>query len=247
MIDRLSKTCPATGSLTDYEEEKTAVTTNGATSGGSTGSGADTRERILIEASRLLAVNGYRGTTTRDIAGAVGISQPSLFFHFNTKLAIVEELYRHDLVPAVQGLENLVVAAGSAGAKLYAMISAEITRVIDSPYDMRAHISLEALNDPDLAAYRNLLNQFDDMTRLLIRTGQESGQFIAGDSWLAQQMVAGFLARANLFVTDQHIDRRSHPEEAASLILRSLLADPATLDAVAEEAAELLPRYAATG
>jgi AcrR family transcriptional regulator len=208
-------------------------------------SGADTRERILVEASRLLAVNGYRGTTTRDIAAAVGISQPSLFFHFKTKLAIVEELYRYDLIPAVQGLENLVIAAGSAGAKLYAMISAELTRVIDSPYDMRAHISLEALSDPDLAAYRNLLRQFDDMTRLLIRTGQESGQFVAGDPWLAQQMVAGFLARANLFATDEEIDRASHPEEAASLILRSLLAEPASLGAVVQEASDLLPKYAA--
>ena len=206
-------------------------------------SGAATRERILIEASRLMAVNGYGGTTTRDIATAVGISQPSLFFHFSTKLALVEELYRYDLVPAVQGLENLVVATGTAGAKLYAMISAEIARVIDSPYDMRAHISLEALNDPDLVAYRDLLNQFDDMTRLLIHSGRQSGQFIDVDPWLAQQMVTGFLTRANLFATDEEIDRLSHPDEAASLILRSLLADPTTLEAVMREAAELLPKY----
>ncbi len=220
------------------------TTPDGPAGAGARSSGADTRERILVEASRLLAMKGYGGTTTRDIAAAVGISQPSLFFHFSTKLALVEELYRYDLVPAVQGMENLVVGAGSAGAKLYAMISAEITRVIDSPYDMRAHISLEALDDPDLAAYRDLLNQFDDMTRLLIRTGQESGQFVPGDSWLALQMVAGFLARANLFAAGDEIDRLSHPEEAASLILRSLLAEPATLDAVRREAAELLPKYA---
>ncbi len=203
----------------------------------------DTRERILIEASRLLAVNGYSGTTTRDIAAAVGISQPSLFFHFSTKLSIVEELYRHDLVPAVQGLERLVIATGTAGAKLYAMICAEVTRVIDSPYDMRAHISLEALNHPDLTAYRDLLDQFDHMTRLLLRTGQESGQFVPGDPWLAHQIVIGFLARANVFAENEEIDRSSHPEEAAALILRSLLSDPATLDIVRLEAAELAPKY----
>jgi len=217
--------------------------TNGV--GGGT-SGADTRERILIEASRLLAANGYRGTTTRDIAAAVGISQPSLFFHFSTKLAIVEELYRYDLVPAVRGLENLVIGEGTPGAKLYAMISAELSRVIDSPYDMRAHISFEALNDPDLAAYRDLLNQFDDMTRLLIRSGQESGQFIDGDPWMAQQMVTGFLARANLFTANEHVNRLSHPEEAASLILRALLSERNTLDDVRREAAELLPKYEAS-
>ncbi len=202
-----------------------------------------TRDRILIEASRLLSTNGYRGTTTREIAAAVGISQPSLFFHFSNKRAIVEELYRRDLVPAVAGLENLIVAEASPAAKLFALIQGETTRILDSPYDMRAHISYEALNDPDLAPFRELIRQFDDLTNLIIRSGQESGQFDAGDPWLAQQMVSGFLARANLFVLSDEVRRQSHPEEAAALILRGLLSDPTTLDEVRSEAAALLARY----
>ena len=219
------------------------TTPDGPAANGPPGAPPDTRERILIEASRLLAVNGYSGTTTRDIAAAVGISQPSLFFHFSNKLSIVEELYRDDLISAVQGLERLVIATGTPGAKLHAMIRAEVTRIIDSPYDMRAHVSLEALNHPDLAAYRDLLEQFDHMTRLLIRTGQESGQFVPGDSWLAQQIVIGFLNRANVFSENEAIDRSSHPEEAAALVLRSLLTDPSTLDTVKRESADLAPRY----
>jgi AcrR family transcriptional regulator len=215
-----------------------------ATNGRSQGSaGSDTRRRILIEASRLLSVHGYHGTTTREIAAAVGISQPSLFFHFPTKRAIVEELYEFDLVPAVEGLENLVVSGGTPAAKLYAMVVGEMSRIIDSPYDMRAHISYEVLSDPDLATFRDLVNQFDDLTRLLIRSGQEAGQFIEGDPWLAQQLVSGFLARANLFATTDQVKRRSHPEESASLILRSLLADPEALEEVSQEAAGLLPKY----
>ena len=64
------------------------------------------------------------------------------------------------------------------------MIQGETTRILDSPYDMRAHISYEALNDPDLAPFRELVKQFDDLTNLIIRSGQESGQFNAGDPWL---------------------------------------------------------------
>ncbi|MCP3999228.1 MAG: TetR/AcrR family transcriptional regulator [bacterium] len=207
-------------------------------------SAAETRERILIEASRLLAVHGYRGTTTREIATAVGISQPSLFFHFATKRAIVEELYRFDIVPAVRALEKLVAGDGTPAAKLYAMIKAEMTRVIDSPYDMRAQISFEALNEPDLAPFRDLLTRFDDLTRLLIRSGQESGVFLQGDPWLAQQMVSGFLARSNLFATSDQLER-SHPDRAASLVLRGLLADSAALDDIRRQADQLLPRYQA--
>jgi len=202
-----------------------------------------TRERILVEASRLLSLNGYRGTTTRDIAAAVGISQPSLFFHFSTKRAIVEELYRSDLTPALRGFENLVASQGTPGAKLFAMIVGEVDRVMGSPFDMRAYISFEALNDPDLEEFRDLLQQFDDLTSGFIRAGQESGQFTKGDPWLAQQMVSGFLARSNLFLTTDESRRPFHPEESASLILRALLADPETLTTVRAEAADLITAY----
>lgn len=205
----------------------------------------DTRERILIEASRLLSLNGYRGTTTRDIAAAVGISQPSLFFHFPTKQAIVEELYRSDLIPALQGFEKLVASQGSAGAKLFAMIAGEVRRMIGSPFDTRAYMSFEALNDPDLESFRDLLQQFDDLTGKLIRSGQDSDQFIKGDPWLAQQMVSGLLARSTLFLTTDERSRPFHPEDSASLILRALLQDPKNLSAVREEAANLAPEYSA--
>jgi len=203
----------------------------------------DTRQRILIEASRLLALHGYRGTTTRDIAAAVGISQPSLFFHFPTKRAIVEELYRFDLIPALRGFENLMAGDGSPGAKLFAMIAGEVYREMESPFDMRAYISFEALNDPDLAPFRDLLQQFDGLTSDLIRSGQESGQFLEVDPWLALQMVSGFLARSNLFLTIDQARRPFHPEASASLILRGLLTDPDSLEAVRAEATDLISKY----
>ncbi|MFD8382255.1 TetR/AcrR family transcriptional regulator [Streptomyces sp. NPDC059679] len=43
-----------------------------------------TRRRILTEAALLFRRHGYRGTSTRQIAEAVGIKQPSLFHHFPT-------------------------------------------------------------------------------------------------------------------------------------------------------------------
>ena len=203
----------------------------------------DTRQCILIEASRLLALHGYRGTTTRDIASAVGISQPSLFFHFPTKRAIVEELYRFDLIPALRGFESLMARDGTPGAKLFAMIAGEVLREMDSPFDMRAYISFEALNDPELAPFRDLLGQFDMLTSDLIRQGQESGQFLDVDPWLALQMVSGFLARSNLFLTTDQARRPFHPEASASLVLRGLLADPDSLEKVRSEAEDLITEY----
>lgn len=51
-----------------------------------------TRQKILIEASILFMSKGYLKTSTRDIAGKVGISQPALYHHFSNKLEIYEQV-----------------------------------------------------------------------------------------------------------------------------------------------------------
>lgn len=51
-------------------------------------------ERILREAAKLIAVNGFAATSTRDIADAVGIRQPGIYKHFESKDAILGALFR---------------------------------------------------------------------------------------------------------------------------------------------------------
>lgn len=215
------------------------------TAGGASG-GTETRERILVEASRLFAVQGYHGTTTREIAAEVGISQPSLFFHFPSKKAIVEELCRLDLVPAVERLEKMLVGAGSPAAKLYATVVGELRCILGSPYDLRAHLGYEVLNDPDLASYRELANRFDELIRLVIGAGQEGGLFVDIDAALAQQLVTAVMLRAPLVAREvPDAVREVEPEASAALILRSLLLDAGDLDEIRREAAGLIEGYCA--
>ncbi|HYR89011.1 MAG TPA: TetR/AcrR family transcriptional regulator [Terriglobia bacterium] len=49
----------------------------------------DRRQDILRAAMELFAKNGFRGTTTRDLATQAGVNEAIIFRHFNTK----EELY----------------------------------------------------------------------------------------------------------------------------------------------------------
>ncbi len=56
------------------------------------GMGPERREEILAHALRLFSEHGVHTVSTRQIAGAVGISQPSLYAYFPTKQALVEEV-----------------------------------------------------------------------------------------------------------------------------------------------------------
>src|SRR5688572_11835034 len=52
-------------------------------------SGDERREQILLAAVELFSQKGFKGTTTKEIARAVGVSEAMVFRHFATK----DELY----------------------------------------------------------------------------------------------------------------------------------------------------------
>jgi AcrR family transcriptional regulator len=54
--------------------------------------GSKTKEKILKTALKLFAEKGYKPTTVRDIAGAVGIKQSALYNHFKNKDEILSTL-----------------------------------------------------------------------------------------------------------------------------------------------------------
>jgi AcrR family transcriptional regulator len=56
---------------------------------------ADRHDQILAQAQRLFIENGIQNVSTRQIAQAVGISQPSLYAHFDSRDAILIELCVH--------------------------------------------------------------------------------------------------------------------------------------------------------
>ena len=54
--------------------------------------GSKTKEKILKTALKLFATKGYKATTVRDIAGAMGVKQSALYNHFKNKDEILETL-----------------------------------------------------------------------------------------------------------------------------------------------------------
>lgn len=191
---------------------------------------AGTRERILAEAAELFATRGYGATSTRDIADAVGIRQPSLFHHFANKAAILTELLDRSLDDAVPLAQRSAAGDGPVGQRLFDYLVADFAMVLTSPWDLSGVYSDEVLRDPEFAAQAAQIEQLDAAIRAMIEQGVASGDFVTVDAELTQAMIAGLeigLIRSRPRLAVEQPERACR--QAATFVLRSLLVDPSSL------------------
>lgn len=209
-----------------------------------------TRERILREASRLFAARGYYGSSTRDIAAAVGIQQPSLFHHFPSKQAIVEELLSYSLEDSVVVAEYLAHAEGSAAARLYRFLVEDFRYLTESPYDLRSiFLSGDLLSDEEFRAWADADERLHRAIAELIRQGIASGDFIDIDVEFALHAVLGLMIET---IRERSLDAElpaQRPTRVADFTLRALLVDQTKIGDVSAEACVIkgLPSYRDAG
>jgi AcrR family transcriptional regulator len=156
-----------------------------------------TRARLLDEAIRLFALQGYGATSVADIQVACGLTAASgaLYKHFPSKRALLEEAVRRNLE---------TVALERAGA------------TADLPDDPRAALILLAevvwsVMASQRALIRIMLREFDDFPDLFGQMWEGVLAHVYGPvvGWLGALAAAG-----SVTVTD--------PEAAAAVILASL-------------------------
>jgi AcrR family transcriptional regulator len=92
--------------------------------GGGAKHAAGTRERILDIALELFAAQGYAGTSVADIAGKLGTTPAALYYHFKSKVEILETLLAEPIA-AYRRLEDL--ASGNLPARELLVAYLEMT------------------------------------------------------------------------------------------------------------------------
>jgi AcrR family transcriptional regulator len=195
-----------------------------------------TRERILREAAQLFAKKGYYGTSTREIASAADIRQPSLFHHFPTKDAIMMALIHVFLDEPTAVAQREAASEDSAALRLYRYLAWDISFICRCEYDLT---SVEAMMlDPAFADQYARYASLVVARRTIIVEGVNSGEFIDIDPDLAQKVIVwilrGDIADSAGMGTPE---AAKVADELASFALRGLLRDPTQLDAIRAEAA----------
>lgn len=210
-----------------------------APTGQRTSRGAITRERILVEASRLFAVRGYFGTSTRDIAEAVGLKQPSLFFHFATKQVIAEELLGYSLVKPTTVARELLRGMEPASVRLYRYLLFDTQHLLQSPYDLTGVHGDDLMNAPEFLVWKKKAQRLRRDIQKMLRQGQDDGSLRALDVILTQELISGMNLNTIRMAHSEKRKQTSHvPQVVADFTLRALLADVDALDASREAALE---------
>jgi AcrR family transcriptional regulator len=94
----------------------------------------DRRARILNSAAALFARKGVSATTVREIAEEVGILSGSLYHHFDSKEAIVDEVVSSYLEDLRGRYKQVLAGESDARTRLHDMIAASLEVVESHPH-----------------------------------------------------------------------------------------------------------------
>lgn len=133
------------------------------------------RGRVLRAAAHLFRVNGYEGTTVREIASMVGIQSGSLFHHFKSKEEILFTVMKEVIEYTSTKQNDAVAQVNSYQDKLKALIVSELYAINGVTCDAMTVLvfewnALSRSHQHDLLALRNdyegtwvgILNQLKD-------------------------------------------------------------------------------------
>ncbi|MGQ9491772.1 MAG: TetR/AcrR family transcriptional regulator [Anaerolineae bacterium] len=159
----------------------------------SEGTAADMRSRILARATELFVAHGYHALSMREIAEAVGISKPGLYYHFRDK----EDLFLAILQVNLERVGQIVQAAAERGGTLQEQVTWMLRAILTLPACERAIIRLVSqemghLSEASRADFAQMYREkFIGRIEALLQTGIARGELRPVDPGLATWLLLG--------------------------------------------------------
>lgn len=157
------------------------ATRSGSTKTGANG-GSDRRAELLRISASLFATHGYTETTVRDIADEAGILSGSLYHHFSSKEAMLDEILRDFLGRLLERFTAIEQNGGSPREILDGLVRHAFATIHAEPDAVALYQNESAtLAGQPGFAYVDDMGQQNELIWLRVLTaGQESGVFQAG-------------------------------------------------------------------
>ncbi|MHA7286616.1 TetR/AcrR family transcriptional regulator [Arthrobacter sp. MDT3-44] len=227
--------------------------TTGSTGAGrprlSGATGASPRNDIIREATALFVAKGYAETTMSEIARSSGLRQSSLYYWFSRKEHILQALLEENR-GSLELARRLEPSAGSASARLYAVLAADTIQLCSSPLDFYEFERVARAQPQNFGAFFDDYAELHALTASIIRQGVEQGglrdvdPIPAATAALALNEGLQRHYRQPLPGATETYSMEGIAGLSADTSLRSMLASPATLPDIRREAARLIPEVA---
>jgi AcrR family transcriptional regulator len=165
---------------------------------------AETRNRILEAARRVLGEEGTDRFTTRRVAEIAGVSHGMCHYHFSDKRDLILALIVHARRDWVEPLEELVDGPGTAEQRMRAVISwmaePQTTEV------MRVHQTLFVFALQDDLVRERLAAEFARWRAPFVKLFTELAAELGLDGLDARSVGEAFAAAADALVQEQSLD-----------------------------------------
>ena len=190
-------------------------------------SGEERRRQIVEAAIDLFSRKGFRGTTTREIAEAAGISEAMIFKHFATK----QELYSA-IIEAKSETEELLASAAKAASRtddqgVFRSVGLKMMEQTERDPSLMRLLLFSALEGHELSDifFKSRVKRLHEFLSSYIRTRIEEGGFRPVDSLVAARGFIGMTIHYLLIHELFGVKRppRSSPQEVVQTFVSIFL------------------------
>lgn len=184
------------------------------------------RRAMLGAAAELFAERGFGGTNLRDVADALGMSRPGLYYHFPSKEKILEALIEEVTFSFASQLDRIGIRQDQDPEEaLRSVVRISTMWVLENPVMFRVLDRSEAEMPAELKAKHDVSKRaiLEHLTKIIER-GIEAGKFRPIDAHVAALTIAGMRNWAAWwFKPEGRLHRHEVADTIAEMALRSLL------------------------
>ena len=139
------------------------------------------RAELLTIAAELFATRGYTQTTVRDIGDAAGILSGSLYHHFDSKEAMLDEILRDFMGGLHASFAEIVAVGDSPRRALEGLIRSSFATIHERPHAVALYQNESALltHLPDFSYVAKASQDITTLWLDVLTAGAASGDFRA--------------------------------------------------------------------
>ncbi|GGP99983.1 TetR/AcrR family transcriptional regulator [Streptosporangium pseudovulgare] len=136
------------------------------------------RQRLLSEATRLFAEQGFESTSVQEVVSAAGVTKGAMYHYFDSKDDLLHEIYGRVLRMQMERLTAIADGPGTVAERLHAAAADVVRTTVENLDDSKIFFRSMHLLAPDTRkSVRAERRRYHERFRDLVTEGQREGVF----------------------------------------------------------------------